>query len=857
MCLLSRAAERRSAGAASNALAPRGRGGSALRAWPRRQLRWWAPALLAATACAQAEWRSTLYPENWTPPTTLRFETDRLIQDFSYAGYHRGEREIPAANGPVFDVTSYGADPTGVTDSTVAIQSAINAAIAAGGGVVALPAGTFTVSPQGTNAYALRIVASGIVLRGAGRDRTFLFNAATAMRGKHIIRVEGSGSSWGTVPSGSPQPRLTEDLLSPTSSIPVAATTGFAVGDWVVLRADATDAFVAEHNMTDLWAGRGSSLGGVMFLRQITAVDAAASRLTIDAPIRYYLKTRDDARVHHAVPHVEEVGLEGFSIGNREHPAAASPTGWGEEDYNTAGNGAHDVHGSFAIAFRRVRDSWISDVASYRPAGNAMNTHLLSNGILLQNCRGVTVRNCDLQRPLYGGGGGNGYMYRLQASNECLVRDSAARYNRHGFVISHMACSGNVIHGGIGQVTRTQVAGSGTTGGEGSDHHMHLSQSNLIDNVQLDRDFFTAHYRGTSGTPPQHGQGGTHTVFWNLSGTAYQPGKSFIVRSEQARYGYIIGTRGPASGLTTPSSAASRTTPVDHAEGAGQGDSLRPLSLYHDQLGRRLAQLPSTARLVNLATRTLVGGTAGTPIAGFVISGGGIKRMLIRAVGPGLAPFGLTATVPDPSIAVVSGTSTVAANDDWNLADAPTFTGLGAFALPAGSRDAAVVVSLAAGPYTTPLRSGDGSGIALLEIYDGQVAERASTLVNASTRAFVGTGDGVLIPGFVVTGTGQVRVLVRAIGPTLADFGVTGVLADPELTLFSGPTPIAANDNWGAALNAGEIAAAARQTGAIALGETSRDAALLVSLAAGSYAARVGGAGSATGTALVEIYVVR
>jgi hypothetical protein len=815
--------------------------------------------LLAGSALAQTEWRSALYPENWTPPETLRFESDRLIQDFSYAGYHRGEREIPSVAGPVFDVTSHGADPTGAADSTAAIQGAINAAIAGGGGVVFLPAGTFKVSPQGANAYALRIAGSRVVLRGAGRDRTFLFNDAHTMRSRHIIRVDGSGSSWATVPAGSPQTTIAEDLPGPTTSIPVAATTGFAVGDWVVLRADATDAFVAEHNMTDLWAGRGAALGGVMFHRQITAIDAAARRLTIDAPIRYYLKTRDNARVHLAVPHAEEVGLEEFSIGNREHPTAASRTGWGEEDYNTAGNGAYDAHASFAIAFLRVRNAWISGVASYRPPGNTMNAHLLSNGILLQNCRGVTVRNCDFQRPLYGGGGGNGYMYRLQASNECLVRDSAARYNRHGFVFSHMACSGNVIQGGIAQVTRTQAAGSGTTSGEGSDHHMHLSQSNLIDGVQLDRDFFTAHYRGTSGSPPQHGQGGTHTVFWNLHGVAYQPGKSFIVRSEQARYGYIIGTRGPASGVTTSGSGGTRTAPVDHTEGVGRGELLRPLSLYHDQLIRRRARLdsgPATARLVNLATRTLVGGSAGTPIAGFVIGGTGTKRMLVRAVGPGLAAFEVEGTVPDPRVAVVSGGTIVAGNENWLAADEPAFTALGAFALPAGSRDAAVVTSLAAGSYTTPVDAGGGGGIALLEVYDGQVTNTTATLVNASTRAFVGTGDGVLIPGFAVTGTGQVRLLLRAVGPTLGEFGVEDVLTDPELTLFSGPTAIGANDNWGAAVNAADLTAAARQAGAFAFPAGSRDAALLVALPAGTYTARVGGVGGTTGTALMEIYVL-
>jgi hypothetical protein len=337
--------------------------------------------LVPFVARGQAEWRSTLYPENWTPPAALRFETDKLIQDFSYAGYRRGEGEIPVVRGPVFDVVAHGADPTGEADATNAIQAAINAAAAAGGGVVLLPAGTFKVAPQGNNAYALRIASAGIVLRGAGAGRTFLFNDATAMRNKHIIRVEGSGSSWGTVPAGSPQPRITEDLPGPATVLPVASTAGFAAGDWVVVRADATDAFIAEHGMTDLWGGLGSGLGGVMFLRQIVAVDAAAGRLTLDAPTRYYLKTRDDARVHRAVPHVEEVGLEDFSIGNREHPQAASRTGWGEEDYNTATNPSYDTHASWAIACVRVRNSWISGVASYRPPGNTLDTHLLSNGI--------------------------------------------------------------------------------------------------------------------------------------------------------------------------------------------------------------------------------------------------------------------------------------------------------------------------------------------------------------------------------------------------------------------------------------------------------------------------------------------
>ncbi|WP_414664678.1 YHYH protein [Horticoccus sp. 23ND18S-11] len=263
-----------------------------------------------------------------------------------------------------------------------------------------------------------------------------------------------------------------------------------------------------------------------------------------------------------------------------------------------------------------------------------------------------------------------------------------------------------------------------------------------------------------------------------------------------------------------------------------------------------------TARLVNIATRAQIGGAAGTPIAGFVISGDTTKSMLVRAIGPGLAPFGVSGTLADPSLSLVGGATTVATNDNWLAADAATFSAVGAFGLTGGSRDAAIVARLASGSYTTPVGAGGGSGVTLLEVYDADGGVSGANLVNASTRAFVGTGESVLIPGFVVSGTGTVKLLIRAVGPTLTNFGVTGVLSDPQITLLSGTSTVAANDNWSSGANAAAIAAAATQSGAFALATGSRDAALLVDLGAGAYTASVSGVGNTTGTALVEIYVV-
>ena len=263
-----------------------------------------------------------------------------------------------------------------------------------------------------------------------------------------------------------------------------------------------------------------------------------------------------------------------------------------------------------------------------------------------------------------------------------------------------------------------------------------------------------------------------------------------------------------------------------------------------------------TARLINIATRVTLGGNAGTPIPGFVLGGSGTKQMLLRAVGPTLAAFGITGVLGDPRLSLITGGTTVASNDNWLAADAATFTSSGAFALTAASKDAALVATLAAGAYTAPVTVTDGgSGVALLEIYDA-AASSSLNVINASTRAFVGVGDSVLIPGFVISGTGSLKLLIRAVGPTLAALGVPGALADPTITLYRGATALATNDNWSGATNAAEIAATAAAVGAFALPAGSKDAALVTTLPAGNYTAIVSGVGDTTGTALVELYVV-
>jgi len=262
------------------------------------------------------------------------------------------------------------------------------------------------------------------------------------------------------------------------------------------------------------------------------------------------------------------------------------------------------------------------------------------------------------------------------------------------------------------------------------------------------------------------------------------------------------------------------------------------------------------AYLVNIATRAPVGGAAGTPIPGFVLAGAGSKPVLVRAAGPGLGAFGVAGTLADPRVELFGGSTRLAENDNWTTADAAVMARVGAFAFPGGSRDAALVASLRSGDHSVPVLAADsGSGVALVEVYD-TAPGIGPAIVNASTRAFVGTGDNVLIPGFVVGGTGTMRLLIRAVGPALAGFGVAGALADPTITLYRDGRALWTNDNWSASEQAAELANAAAAVGAFALTAGGRDAAMLVTVSPGAYSAVVSGVGGTSGTALVELYVV-
>jgi len=301
----------------------------------------------------------------------------------------------------------------------------------------------------------------------------------------------------------------------------------------------------------------------------------------------------------------------------------------------------------------------------------------------------------------------------------------------------------------------------------------------------------------------------------------------------------------PVEGATTAALSLSGTSPTQLGSyavvvaNAGGSVSSAPAKV-EITTGSALANLSVRAALVAGQTLTL----------GAVVSGGA-KNVLIRAAGPALAPFGVNG-MADPRLELYQGggATAVATNDDWPTSLAGAFAAVGAFGFPAGSRDAAVSQRLA-GAFTVRA-SGTGPGVILVEAYDteGGLSPR---LVNVSARNRVGTGSDILIAGFSLSGAGSKQVLIRAVGPTLAAFGVPGGLGDPALSVIDGAGAIVgSNDNWAAAL-----AAIFAQVGAFPLTPGSRDAALLVTLPAGTtYTIQVTGANNTTGEALVEVYEV-
>jgi PKD repeat protein len=370
------------------------------------------------------------------------------------------------------------------------------------------------------------------------------------------------------------------------------------------------------------------------------------------------------------------------------------------------------------------------------------------------------------------------------------------------------------------------TGGTGGTGGSGGTSAPVITSSNIASGTAGSAVTYTI---SATGTPTSY------------SATGLPPGLVL-----NASTGAITGT---------PTASGTYSVKITATNGAGSSSTTLTITIASQ----------SYARIAEFSARAVSGVGSDTLIIGFVVSGNG-KSLLVRGDGPILASYGITNPLLDPMLTLNNSSGMMAMNSAWQtsstgVAQGPlitsTDTQVGAFALPSGSVDTALMATVNQGVYTAVILSPNGtSGVALAEVYDADVSQTpVARLTNISARMNVTAGQGVLIGGFVIEGNIPQTVLIRGAGPALSAYGVTGALPDPVITVLSGSTTLATNAGWGTGTSsAAQLSAAAVQVGAFPLTSGSKDSAVLLTLNPGVYSVEVSSASGATGVALVEVY---
>ena len=271
------------------------------------------------------------------------------------------------------------------------------------------------------------------------------------------------------------------------------------------------------------------------------------------------------------------------------------------------------------------------------------------------------------------------------------------------------------------------------------------------------------------------------------------------------------------------------------------------------------------AVLQNISSRAFVQTGDNVMIGGFMVQGTEPKRVIIRAIGPELTQHGVPDALANPTLELHDGTGAlIASNNNWittiigGIITSNQVREIRASGFAPGDPfESAIIADLPAGNYTAIVRGvNNTTGVALVEVYSLS-PESNSILSNISARAFVQTSDNVMIGGFIVQGTEPKRVIIRAIGPDLTQYGVPDALANPTLELHDGTGAlIASNNNWATTIIGGiitsnqvhEIHASGYAPG------DPLDSAIIADLPAGNYTAIVRGVHNLTGVALVEVY---
>jgi hypothetical protein len=299
------------------------------------------------------------------------------------------------------------------------------------------------------------------------------------------------------------------------------------------------------------------------------------------------------------------------------------------------------------------------------------------------------------------------------------------------------------------------------------------------------------------------------------------------------------------------------TALIDHTFVKAQTDNAYPPATYTVTNNSPCAAPTPTptppkapAQLQNISTRARVLTGDNVLIGGFIVTGTDPKKVIVRALGPSINSNGVPVPgrLADPILELHAG-NTVTTNDNWKSDQQTEIAATGL--APSNDLESAIVKTLAPGNYTAVVRGVGGStGIGLVEVYDLSQAS-VSLLANISSRGFVDINDNVMIGGFIIgpVDRSNPRLVVRALGPSLATSGVPNPLQNPALEVHDASgTIIAANDDWPTDPNSSFVVA-----NGLAPSDT-RESAIFTSLTPGTYTVIVRGVGNTTGIGLVEIY---
>jgi hypothetical protein len=315
---------------------------------------------------------------------------------------------------------------------------------------------------------------------------------------------------------------------------------------------------------------------------------------------------------------------------------------------------------------------------------------------------------------------------------------------------------------------------------------------------------------------------------------------------------YGLGAVPGASATPTPSPTVSPSPTATASPSASPSPTATPSPTASPSPG-------TTGLVANVSTRLPVGTDQNVLIEGFIVQGaeGSSKKIIVRAIGPSLLPFGITDALVNPTLEIRDANNKIAENDNWRT----TQTGgqitsdqsgeiTASQLAPSNDLESAIIVNLAPGNYTAIVRGADNTvGTGVVDAFDLSGSSPAR-LANIATRGLIQPGEKLMIAGFIIQNA-PARAVIRAVGPSLKPFGIDNALADTTLQLRDQNGAIVReNDDWQTDQKS-ELESTGLQP------SDPLEAAVVATIQPGQYTAQVRGKGDASGIGVVQVYFLQ